>query len=365
MARIRSGKPEFWTDPKMVALPRDVRFTFKGIWEVSADDWGRFQADPRLIKGQVWPLDDDITLRKLAKYLDQLAEAGVIVLYMEGGIRYGFIRNWFKHQRIDHPADSTLPPPPEPYSRINHETYARRSRKAREAFAAERSGAEGIGEGEEKERSGWEGPPHDPDPMNVEPEPRPPAPRVDDLPWARRFLDTFYDPHLNSTENRRMDAARQLYDTVDPEKPKGARLHKGEYVRARDKPHLEACCKELVEDPARIREPSMAIVVLLKMLKDPPKGPSPAEIHARDDKARLDEETAYQAAMRQAGISWARDHPTEFEAIRKPIDAQYAGKGGTIASMARAAVLAQETARAAGFPSFDEWTKQKTNGAHP
>lgn len=111
MARIRSAKPEFWTDPLMCALPRDVRFTFKGLWEACADDEGRFLADPRMVKSAIWPLDDDITTKKLGAMLITLEQRGRIELYEIGGVRYGVIVNWSKHQKISHKLPSRIPEP--------------------------------------------------------------------------------------------------------------------------------------------------------------------------------------------------------------------------------------------------------------
>jgi hypothetical protein len=122
VARIRSSKPEWWRKAKWCALPRDVRSTYKGIWEVMADDEGRFQADVRLIKGDVWPFDNDITMKKIEKWLGQLAGVIVtvgrkrlpaIVLYEVDGARYGFMPGFVKHQKISHPTPSRLPAPPE------------------------------------------------------------------------------------------------------------------------------------------------------------------------------------------------------------------------------------------------------------
>lgn len=124
MTRIRSAKPEFWTDPLMCGLKRDVRFTFKGLWEVCADDEGRFQADPRLVKAQVWPLDDDLTVKKVAAYLAELAELGRILLYDVGGARYGVVLKWH-HQKISHPTPSKIPPPPPEFLPIIPESLAK------------------------------------------------------------------------------------------------------------------------------------------------------------------------------------------------------------------------------------------------
>lgn len=86
------------------------------------DDEGRFLADPRQVKADVWPLDDDITPKKLAAWLPKLAEVTVtseegvkvpaVVLYEVDGVKYGFLPGFVKHQKISHPTPSTLPKPP-------------------------------------------------------------------------------------------------------------------------------------------------------------------------------------------------------------------------------------------------------------
>jgi hypothetical protein len=124
MARIRSSKPEWWTSAKWCRLPRDLRATYKGIWEVMCDDEGRFLADPRQVKADVWPLDDDITPKKLAAWLPKIGAVAVtlddgarsqaIVFYDVEGVRYGYVAGFVKHQKISHKTPSKLPPPPEP-----------------------------------------------------------------------------------------------------------------------------------------------------------------------------------------------------------------------------------------------------------
>jgi hypothetical protein len=123
MARIRSSKPEWWTSAKWCRLPRDLRATYKGIWEVMCDDEGRFLADPRQVKADVWPLDDDITPKKIASWLPRIGSVNVtledkskttaIVFYDVEGVRYGFVPGFVKHQKISHKTPSKLPPLPE------------------------------------------------------------------------------------------------------------------------------------------------------------------------------------------------------------------------------------------------------------
>lgn len=121
MSRIRSAKPSWWSDQLLVTLTRDERFTYKGLIEVCADDEGRFIADPRVVKGRVWPYDDDLTTEWVERVLATLSalgadehdgEYGRIMLYAHKGARYGWVVRWARHQRISHPTPSTLPPPP-------------------------------------------------------------------------------------------------------------------------------------------------------------------------------------------------------------------------------------------------------------
>lgn len=108
--RIRSIKPAFWKSLSIGALPVETRLHFIGLWNY-ADDEGRGIDDARLLKGELWPLDDKITVSKVDQMQLRLAEAGRIVRYTDG-VRYYFaITNWSEHQRVDKPQDSPIPPP--------------------------------------------------------------------------------------------------------------------------------------------------------------------------------------------------------------------------------------------------------------
>lgn len=360
MGKIRSAKAEFWTDAKMGTLPRDVRFTFKGIWEVMADDEGRFLADPRLIKGQVWPLDDDITVKKVAAWLRILADRGRVVLYFVEGAAYGAIPSWHDHQRISHRTASKLPPPPS----VSSADFRKSSGDHRSGAGASpehfRPDKEKDGE-REMDRSGADARASslapDPDPLNVQPPHAPPAPLVELPPAARLLLDTFFDPHL-VTERRRTDAACQLYDTLDPRKKKGARLERGQHVKAIDAAHLDRCCQAVLDDPPR--DQALAVRFVLLKLRDPIPGPPQTEVMARAQQAAEALDDEYCRAAKDAGLQWAREHPDEFAQLRKPIDAEFRGAMDSMTGrMAHTAALTSKCARAAGFPDFDTWLTQR------
>jgi len=55
MPRIRTIKPEFWTDDKIVELSFPARLLFIGLWNF-CDDWGRMEYKPKSIKLRIFPL---------------------------------------------------------------------------------------------------------------------------------------------------------------------------------------------------------------------------------------------------------------------------------------------------------------------
>lgn len=110
MARIRTVKPEFWTDETMAEVPREVRLLFLGLLN-HVDDEGRCVDNPRLVKAAVFPLDDDITSEIIRRWLDELSTKARVVLYEASGRRYLQVCNFRKHQKIDRPAPSRLPDP--------------------------------------------------------------------------------------------------------------------------------------------------------------------------------------------------------------------------------------------------------------
>lgn len=114
MARMRSLKPEFWVDRKLArSLTRDQRMLYVALWN-QADEWARLMADPRLLKGQCFPYDDDVTLDYIEAMLDALEAAGVAQQYEVDGDPYVWLPKLAKHQRLEpSKVPSRLPEPPE------------------------------------------------------------------------------------------------------------------------------------------------------------------------------------------------------------------------------------------------------------
>ena len=68
---------------------------------VSADDAGRGDARPAIIRGRVFPLRDRITVKDVDVGLQALAASGCVSLYKVGGKPYYWFPTWAEHQRLD------------------------------------------------------------------------------------------------------------------------------------------------------------------------------------------------------------------------------------------------------------------------
>ena len=67
---------------------------------VQADDAGRGDARPAIIKGSVFPLRETVTSRQVEQALHGLATKGIVSLYNVGGKPYFVLPTWAAHQRI-------------------------------------------------------------------------------------------------------------------------------------------------------------------------------------------------------------------------------------------------------------------------
>src|SRR6202035_678860 len=108
MSRIRTIKPEFPQSETIGRLSRDARLLFVLLWTI-ADDAGRARAASRMLASLLYPYDDDAP-SLIDGWLDDLEHHDCVRRYEVDGSRYLEIVNWLKHQKIDHPSASRLPP---------------------------------------------------------------------------------------------------------------------------------------------------------------------------------------------------------------------------------------------------------------
>lgn len=81
---------------------------------VTADDFGRFDARPQVIKGVCYPFfDSQVTLDDISRWTQRLAdeEIGILKLYEANGYQYGYFVNWDKYQQ-KRASKSKYPDPP-------------------------------------------------------------------------------------------------------------------------------------------------------------------------------------------------------------------------------------------------------------
>lgn len=152
MGRIRSVKPGYFTSEEVAALRPLVRLHFIGLWTY-ADDAGRGLDNPRLIKAAVWPLDDDVTLKKIEAFQQELAENGRIVRYEVDGRRYFEVLRFAEHQKPNRPNESTHPSFADDGASIAPSLPTPEQLTA-DAVNDHGGITAGIGEGGEKERRG-------------------------------------------------------------------------------------------------------------------------------------------------------------------------------------------------------------------
>jgi hypothetical protein len=126
MARIRTVKPELWEDEVVGLLPRDARLLFIATFNL-ADDEGLLRWTPAYIKASAFMYDDDLTVADIGKLMNCLSDAGLLFPYVAGVARQqmAMVVNFRKHQRINRPQKSKLPPPSLQYPEVRR-VYARR-----------------------------------------------------------------------------------------------------------------------------------------------------------------------------------------------------------------------------------------------
>ncbi|MFD9276848.1 HNH endonuclease [Streptomyces mirabilis] len=119
-------KPEFWEDELLGVMPRDARLLFIATFNM-ADDEGILRWTPAYIKAQAFMYDDDLTIGDVGKLMQCLTDSGLVFPFIGGVARQqmAVVVNFRKHQKINRPQKSKLPPPSLGNYKVR-EMYARR-----------------------------------------------------------------------------------------------------------------------------------------------------------------------------------------------------------------------------------------------
>lgn len=98
MARIRTIKPDFWTDGAMVQLSPFARLLYIGMWNFTMCDHGHVADDAMKLKLQILPMDNVDINALLAEIMD----AGRVTRIEDAeGRKYLYIKRFEDHQKID------------------------------------------------------------------------------------------------------------------------------------------------------------------------------------------------------------------------------------------------------------------------
>jgi hypothetical protein len=67
---------------------------------VNCEDYGRMHAEPTLIKSKCYPWKENLKLTDIEKWIKELEEVNLIILYEHSENRYLQVTNWCKHQQV-------------------------------------------------------------------------------------------------------------------------------------------------------------------------------------------------------------------------------------------------------------------------
>lgn len=105
MPRKRMIDSAYWSDEEVGMWSSDAKLFYIGLWNF-ADDEGRFRAVPKLLKAQIFPYSDI----DMEQVIDETKSK--IQYYEDRGQKYGWVKNFKKHQYLSKKIPSRLPAPP-------------------------------------------------------------------------------------------------------------------------------------------------------------------------------------------------------------------------------------------------------------
>lgn len=104
MARIRTVKPEYWTDERVGECSVSARLLFIATWNF-ADDHGGLDRSAKQLKAQAFPYDN-VDCEPLVQ---ELLNIGLLIEYEVEGKKYLHIKGFRTHQKVEKPAKPRVP----------------------------------------------------------------------------------------------------------------------------------------------------------------------------------------------------------------------------------------------------------------
>lgn len=112
MARKRMIDPGIWTSEDFSSLSMLARLVWVGLIS-NADDEGRGRANIAYLKSQLFPYDDELSLKKIENALKEIEKLMSIRFYEVENKKYYQLTKWAKFQNINRPSPSQIPKMPE------------------------------------------------------------------------------------------------------------------------------------------------------------------------------------------------------------------------------------------------------------
>jgi hypothetical protein len=104
MARLRTVKPEYWTDERVGECSVSARLLFIACWNF-ADDHGGLDRSSKQLKAQAFPYDN-IDCEPLVQ---ELLNQRLLIEYEVDGKKYLHISGFRKHQKVEKPGKPRVP----------------------------------------------------------------------------------------------------------------------------------------------------------------------------------------------------------------------------------------------------------------
>lgn len=105
MARNRMLNPEFFLDEELATTSAYGRLLYEGLWGICDDTNATLPNRPDWIKAQIFPYN----AVNVSKLLSEIRSIGKIILFREGTQEWWYLKNFTKHQKVDHPSKSKYP----------------------------------------------------------------------------------------------------------------------------------------------------------------------------------------------------------------------------------------------------------------
>lgn len=105
MARNRMLNPEFFLDEELATMSAYARLLYEGLWGICDDVNATLPNRPGWIKAQIFPYNDV----NILELLSEIRQIKKIVLFKEKEEEFWFVKNFSKHQKVDHPSKQKYP----------------------------------------------------------------------------------------------------------------------------------------------------------------------------------------------------------------------------------------------------------------